>query len=129
MQISRKYIKFNEKMNQKFLRKFALITKRKKWQLTSAHLLIYFLKYSVNHSTVATLIKQCKLWTVLSGAWRFVTPQTVTYHSPLSMGFPRQEYWSGLPFPSPGDLPDLKIEQASPVSPLFTTEPPGKPLK
>ena len=129
MQTSRKYIKFNEKMNQKFLRKFALITKRKKWQLASAHLLIYFLKYSVNHSTVATLVKQCKLWTVLSGAWRFVTPQTVVHHSPLSMGFPRQEYWSGLPFPSPGDLPDLRIEQESPVSPLFTTEPPGKPLK
>ena len=48
------------------------------------------------------------------------------------MGFFRQEYWSGLPFPSP-DLPDPGIEPASPVSPalageLFTTEPPGKPI-
>ena len=46
------------------------------------------------------------------------------------MGFLRQEYWSGLPFPSPGDLPDLGIEPASPVSPalagggFFTTKPP-----
>ena len=44
------------------------------------------------------------------------------------MGFPRQEYWSGLPFPSPVDLPDPGIEPTSPVSPaltggLFTTEP------
>ena len=44
------------------------------------------------------------------------------------MGLPRQEYWSGLPFPSPGDLPDPEIEPASPVSPaladgFFTTKP------
>ena len=48
------------------------------------------------------------------------------------MGFPRQEYWSRLPFPSPGDLPDPGIELVSPASPtfagrFFTTEPPGKP--
>ena len=36
----------------------------------------------------------------------FATPWTVAYQAPLSMGFPKQEYWSGLPFPSPGDLPD-----------------------
>ena len=44
----------------------------------------------------------------------FATPWTVARQTPLSMGFPRQEYWSGLPFPSPGDLPDLRIESASP---------------
>ena len=46
------------------------------------------------------------------------------------MGFSRQEYWSGLPFPTPGDLPDPGMEPASPalVGQLFTTEPPGKPL-
>ena len=49
----------------------------------------------------------------------------------FSMGFSRQEYWSGLPFPSPGDLLDPGIEPTSPVSPaltgrFFTTEPPGK---
>ena len=40
----------------------------------------------------------------------FVTPWTVAHQAPLSMGFPRQEYWSGLPFPSPGDLPDPGIK-------------------
>ena len=50
------------------------------------------------------------------------------------MGFPRQEYWSGLPFPSLGDLSDSGIEPTSPVSPalagrFFTPEPPGKPYK
>ena len=44
-----------------------------------------------------------------------VTPWTVTHQAPLSMGFPRQEYWSGLPFPSPGDLPDPGIELWSPA--------------
>ena len=64
-----------------------------------------------------------------------LTPQPhgiVARLAPLSTGFPRQEYWSGLPFPSPGDLPDPGIERASPASPalagrFFTTEPPGKP--
>ena len=48
--------------------------------------------------------------------------------SPVSMGFPRQEYWKELPFPSPGDLPDPKIEPVSPAlaGRLLTTEPPGK---
>ena len=47
---------------------------------------------------------------------------------PLSSGFPRQEYWSELPFPSPEDLPDPRIEPASPAMAggLFTNEPPGK---
>ena len=62
----------------------------------------------------------------------FATPWTVARQAPLSMGFPRQEYWSGLPFPSPGDLPSSGMELASPVSPalaggFFTTESPGKP--
>ena len=59
----------------------------------------------------------------------FATPGTVARQAPLSMGFPRQEYWSGLPFPSPGDLPDPGNESESPalVGRFFTTEPPGKP--
>ena len=46
------------------------------------------------------------------------------------MGFSRQEYWSGLPFPSPGDLPDSGIKPVSPAlaGGFFTTEPPGEPL-
>ena len=57
------------------------------------------------------------------------TPWTVAHQAPLSMRFPRQEYWSGLPFPSPGDLPDPGIEPASTAMAggFFTTEPPGKP--
>ena len=47
----------------------------------------------------------------------FATPWTVACQAPLFMGFPRQEYWSGLPFPSPGDLPDPGIEPMSPASP------------
>ena len=45
----------------------------------------------------------------------FETPWTVTYQAPLSMGFSRQEYWSGLPFPSPWDLPDPGMEPGSPA--------------
>ena len=58
-----------------------------------------------------------------------MTPGTVACQVPLSMGFPRQEYCSGLPFPSPGDLPDLGIEPVSPalVDGFFTAEPPGQP--
>ena len=45
----------------------------------------------------------------------FATPWAVTRQAPLSMGFPRQEHWSGLPFPSQGDLPDPRIEPLSPA--------------
>ena len=65
----------------------------------------------------------------LSRARLFATPWTVAYQAPLSMRFSRQEYWSGLPFPSPGDLPDPRIEPGSPAleSDALTSEPPGKP--
>ena len=58
-----------------------------------------------------------------------MTPWTVARQTPLSMGFSRQEYWSGLPFPSPGDLPNPGIEPGSPVSQAdaLSSEPPGKP--
>ena len=49
----------------------------------------------------------------LSRVRLFATPWTVAYQAPLSMGFSRQECWSGLPFPSPGDLPDPGIESGS----------------
>ena len=51
----------------------------------------------------------------LSGVRLFATPWTVAYQDPQSMGFSRQEYWNGLPFPSPGDLPDPGIEPGSPT--------------
>ena len=58
------------------------------------------------------------------------TPWTVAPQDPVSMGFPRQEYWCGLPFPFLSDLSDPGIEPASPALAvrLFTTEPPGMPM-
>ena len=60
----------------------------------------------------------------------FVTPWSVAYQAPLSIGFSRQEYWSGLPFPSPGHLPYPGIKPGSPALQTDTllSEPPGKPL-
>ena len=58
------------------------------------------------------------------------SPCTVAHQAPLSMGFPRQEYWNGLPFPPSGDLPDPGIKPMPPslAGGFFTTEPPEKPL-
>ena len=66
----------------------------------------------------------------LSHVRLFATPWTVAYQAPSSMGFSRQEYWSGLPFPSPGDLPNPGIEPGSPAlqADALTSEPPEKPL-
>ena len=57
-------------------------------------------------------------------------PWTIAHQAPPSMGFSRQEYWSGLPFPSPGDLPDPGIEPRSPTlqADALTSAPPGKPF-
>ena len=64
----------------------------------------------------------------LSRVRLFATPWTVAYQAPLSMGFSRQEYRSGLPFPSPGDLPDPGIEPGSPAlqADALQSEPPGE---
>ena len=64
----------------------------------------------------------------LSRVQLFATPLTVAYQASQSMGFSRQEYWSGLPFPSPGDLPDSGIEPRSPAleADALPTEPQGK---
>ena len=69
---------------------------------------------------------------LLSHVQFFVTPWTAAHQAPLSMGFPRQEYWSGLQFPSAGHLPAPGIKPVYLVSPamaggFFTTMPPGKP--
>ena len=68
---------------------------------------------------------------VLSCDQLLAMPWTVDLQAPLFMEFSRQEYWSGLPFPSSGDLPDPGIKLMSPVAPalagrFFTTEPPGE---
>ena len=69
---------------------------------------------------------------MLSCVQLIVNPRTITCQAPLSVGFPRQEYWRELPFPPPGDLPNPGIKPMSPAAPalaggFFTTEPPGKP--
>ena len=73
------------------------------------------------HATVVTgTVTKCYLESIfavqlLSCVWRFVTPWTIAHQAPLSMGFPRQEHWSRLTFPSPGDLPDPGIKPKSPA--------------
>ena len=71
----------------------------------------------------------CVCVQLLNCAWLFVSPWTVARQT-LSLGFSRQEYWSGLPFLSPGDLPDPGVEPASPAlaGGFFTAEPPEKPI-
>ena len=66
----------------------------------------------------------------LSRVRLFTTLWTVAHKAPPSIGFSRQEYWGGLPFPSPGDLPDPGIELRSPSlqADALTSEPPGKHL-
>ena len=65
----------------------------------------------------------------LSRVQLFATPWTVAHQAPLSMEFSRQEYWSGVPFSSPGDLPNPGIEPRSPTlqADALPSEPPGKP--
>ena len=65
----------------------------------------------------------------LSRVHLFATPWTVAHQAPPSVGFSRQEYWSGLPFPSPGDLPDPGVEPRFPAlqADALTSKPPGKP--
>ena len=68
----------------------------------------YFLNFGFNCqlSTILLLL----LFSCRDVSNSLATPWTIIYQAPLSMEFPRQEYWSGLPFPSPGDLPDLGIK-------------------
>ena len=67
---------------------------------------------------------------LLSRVRLFATLWTVAYQVPPSMGFSRQECWSGVPFPSPGDLPNPGIKPGSPAfqADALTSEPPGKPI-
>ena len=78
---------------------------------------------------LATLKKERKKVKSLSHIWLFATLWTVACWTPPSVGFSRQEYWSGLPFPSPGDIPDPGIEPASPTlqADSLLSEPPRKP--
>ena len=79
-----------------------------------------------------TLLKLKKAkWSCSVVSNSLATPWTIAYQAPLSMGFSRQEYWNGLPFPSPGDLPNPGIEPKSPSlqAEALTSEPPGKKAK
>ena len=73
------------------------------------------------------MLRSCVL---VSHVLLFVTPWITACQAPLSMGFSRQGYWSGFPFPSPGDLPKPGIEPGSPVlqADSLPSEPPGKPV-
>ena len=76
------------------------------------------------------VVKLMYMLSHLSRVQLFAIPWTVACQAPLSMGFPRQEYWNGLPFPSPGALPDPEMEPASPAlaGGFSITERPGKPI-
>ena len=86
------------------------------------HITKSFLKSILPLSPIIVLSHFCRVQL-------FAILWTVARQAPLSMGFPSQEYWSGLPFPPPGDLPDPGIEPMSPAlaGGFFTSEPPGKP--
>ena len=74
------------------------------------------------------VIQCCRCW-VTKSCLTLWDPMDCSRSGCLSMGFPRQEYWSGAPFPSPGDFPGSEIEPTSPAlaGGFFVTEPPGKP--
>ena len=72
--------------------------------------------------------KKSLVFQLLSHVQLFVTPWTVAHQAPLFLGLPRQEYWNGLPFPSPVDHPNLGIQFTPPIlgDKFFTAEPTGK---
>ena len=80
--------------------------------------------------TMVTIVNNVHACSLAQSVQLFATPWTATHHAPLLMTFSRQEYWSGLPFPTPKDLPNPGIEPMSPVSPIlaagFCTRTPEK---
>ena len=80
-------------------------------------------------SSTSIILASCML-SCFSHFWFFVTLWTTSCQAPLSMGFSRQEYWTGLPFLSPGDLPDPGVKLWSPALLMdsLSSEPPGTPL-
>ena len=116
---------------------------RKEWKLLGVGW-VKWAERRFQHSRYQKALRLARVWNVLktkgsflSVKWvkslscvrLFVTPWTVAYQAPPSMGFSRQECWSGLPFPSPGDLPDPGIKPGSPASQAdaLPSESPGKP--
>ena len=104
---------------------FRILSPTNQYILTHLNLLEWF-QHScgfILHYTLQSLKVKVKS---LSCVWLFATPWTVAYQPPPSMGFSRQEYWSGLPFPSPRDLPDSGIRPGSPALQTYAliSEPP-----
>ena len=95
----------NPLMSQNYLRK-----EEQSWRLHTCWLIKHYKAAGTKTVSAAAITFQ-----LLSHVWLFATPWTVCRQAPLSMGFSRQEYWSGLPFPSPGNLPDQAITPRSPV--------------
>ena len=85
--------------------KLMLLTPPPHWEYR-----VRYRREQVTHRQTRTIIVKS-----LSRVRLVATPWTVAHQAPPSMGFSRQEYWSGLPFPSPGDLPDSGIEPGSPA--------------
>ena len=94
--------------------------------ISSSNLLAYHMASRMSLDSVTQILNKKWRWKTfkynmkgkvksLSHVWLFETPRTVAHQAPPSLGFSRQEYWSGLPFPSPGDLPDPGIEPGSPA--------------
>ena len=103
----------------KYLKKFSPSTvlnyseyQHSTYVLPKFHKIPSFLKMSLYHLSEEVKWSEVKS---LSHVWLFVTPWAVAYQAPQSMGFSREEYWSRLSFPSPGDLPDPGIEPGSPA--------------
>ena len=88
------------------------------------HSAFFIVQLSHPYMTTGKIMKM----KLLSRVQLFATPWTVAYQAPPSMGFSRQECWNGLPFPSPGDLPNPGIEPGSPAlqADALPFEPPGK---
>ena len=80
-----------------------------------------FLSQSEGSHFSDVLLKAGK-WNWLNHVWLFVTPWTVSHQAPQAMEFSRPEYWSGLPFPPPGDLPNSETESLSPMCPALQVD-------
>ena len=105
----------------------------KKVGLQSSTQLSHFFQQPVRRSC-CVCVCVCVRTRVLNHVWLCVIPWPTACQAPLSTKFSRQEYWSGLSFPSPGDYPNSEIKPVSLMSPalaciFFTTVPPGKPHK
>ena len=108
--------------------------KKKKKSLLQVPSFSWLVLGILHFSLILTAIEQGKYYFLkvksLSCVQLFATPWTIAYQAPLSMGFSRQGFWSGLPFPSPEDLPNPGIKPGSPIlqADALPSEPPGKPL-